>query len=82
MSILALPAPPVKPALGRPAWTDADVYALGPDQADAQHWAEQNPDHHTTEETPVEVLGDGPDWDVLADDAATTDCYSRGFLPL
>jgi len=63
---------------------DVPDLATGPDPADAQHWAEQSPDHHTTEETPVEVLGDGPepDWDAMGEEALALDSYSRGFLPL
>ena len=71
-------------ALDWPAWTDEEVIELGPDPEDAQDWADQNTDHHTADETPVEVLGDGPepDWDAMADDAAFLDSYSRGVLPL
>ena len=89
MPTLTHPRPAVKiarkpSALGWPAWTDGFTVELGPDPADAQEWADQNTGHHATEETPVEVLGDGPelDWDAMGDDALATDCYSRGFLPL
>ena len=84
-------ASPVRARSTRPAaqgWpstpeVDGFTWELGPDPADAQFWAEQNPDHHTTEETPAEALGDGPDpdWDALAEESAARDSYERGHRP-
>lgn len=59
-----------------------DGIPTGPDPADRDAWAAENTDHHTDEPTPVEVLGDGPDWDGMGEDALAQDSYSRGFLPL
>jgi hypothetical protein len=62
---------------------------LGPDADDARHWAEQNPDWHTSEPTPLEVL-DAPapfDADELAeagrrcDDLPLLDPQRTGPMP-
>ena len=67
-------------ALDWTAWTDEDAYELGPDPADAQHWAERNADHHFDGPTPDEVLGDGPepDWDAMAEESAALDRLCAG----
>jgi hypothetical protein len=63
-------------------WTDDDRWSTGPDPADAQHWAEQNPDHYFDGPTPDEALGDHsePDWDGLAEESAALDRLCRGCL--
>jgi hypothetical protein len=48
-------------ALGWPAWTDADVYQLGPAPDDDAWHAQQSPDHHASEPTPPEILNDPTD---------------------
>ena len=61
---------------------DGDNWELGPDPADAQHWADQNTDHHFDGPTPDEALGDGPepDWDGLAEESAALDRLCAGCL--
>jgi len=87
MTTLAPPAPAVKPAriTSGPATPDgparADDDRLGHDPEDAQHWAEQNTDFHSTEPTPVEALdAPEPDWDAQADEAAALDRLCAGCL--
>jgi hypothetical protein len=78
------------PAASRPAaldWPespdiDGDTWEDGPDPADDQWHAEHNTDHHATEPTPDDALGDGPepDWDGMAEESAALDRLCRGCL--